>query len=86
MSFFNCATVSAVDLISFALVGPKFVPPVDVGSYPLPAADGRPWKYCGFVQSCPMIDDPMTLPFTVTSDPFACLGKISSAAPVMAIG
>src|SRR5262249_11369678 len=32
---------------SFLLVGPRFVPPELVASYPFPAADGRPWKYPG---------------------------------------
>jgi hypothetical protein len=41
---------SGLAFFSAAIVAFRFVPPVDVGSYPFfPAADGRPWKYCGLV-------------------------------------
>ena len=34
--------------MSTTLSGPRLLPPLAVGSYPLlPAADGRLWKYCG---------------------------------------
>src|SRR5580698_8250403 len=82
----SCAIAAAVDAISFFDDGPKFVPPVEVGSYPLPAADGRPWKYCGLVHNCPMIDEPTTRPFKVTSDPCACLLNSVWATPVIASG
>ena len=39
-SFF-LSSILVVPWMSLALVGPRFEPPVAVGSYPLPAADGR---------------------------------------------
>jgi len=32
--------------VSTTSSGPRLLAPVDVGSYPSPAADGRLWKYC----------------------------------------
>src|SRR6516162_3836735 len=79
----KAAMVALVPSMSLFDVGPKFVPPVEVGSYPFPAADGRPRKYCGFVHSWPMIAEPTGFPFTYTIDPFACDGNASCAMPVM---
>ena len=56
---------------SFLLVGPRFVPPELVASYPVPAADGRERKYPGDENACPMMRDPMTFPFCSISWPFA---------------
>src|SRR5271166_2349011 len=77
---------SLVESMSFLDVGPRFVPPVCVGSYPLPAADGLPWKYCGFVHNWPMIDEPTGLPLWYIIEPLACDGKTSMAIPVITNG
>ncbi len=57
--------------MSFLLVGPRFVPPVAVGSYPFPAAEGRPWKYCGLLNAWPTSSEPTTVPSTSISEPMA---------------
>ena len=40
----NPVTLSPIASASFFEVGPRFVPPVAVASYPAPADDGREWK------------------------------------------
>src|SRR5260221_10317036 len=45
------ATRSATASRSLGLDGPRLLPPLLVGSYPSPAADGRGWKYFGM--ACP---------------------------------
>jgi hypothetical protein len=62
---------------SFALVGPRFEPADSPASYPLPADEGRGWKYSGLEKPCPIALEPTTFPFTSTMLPFACLGKMS---------
>src|SRR6201997_3903849 len=71
---FSCAGSAAV---STMLSGPRLLAPDDVGSYPLPAADGRLWKYCGSalpslsVNSWPISRLPTGLPLAVRIDPSA---------------
>ena len=67
---------------SLRSVRPLFEPDDAVASYPLPAADGREWKYSARVNVCPISALPTTLPFTLTSEPFACAGKSVCASPV----
>src|SRR5579871_1363291 len=65
----NAATRCCTSCLSVALVGPRFEAielsaaygsgvPVDG----LMVADGRPWKYCGCVQYCPISSEPMACP------------------------
>src|ERR1700689_2182001 len=48
--------------------GPRLDAPDDAPSYPVPASDGRGWKYCGSgfpllsVNSCPSSAEPASLP------------------------
>src|ERR1700730_13740341 len=77
-----------------ALVGPEFEAvelsaaygsgvPVDG----LTVTDGRPWKYSGLVQYCPIRSEPMTVPLDAfTRLPLAWYGKISWAMPVIKPG
>src|SRR5580698_6131969 len=57
--------------------GPRLDAPVDVGSYPAPALEGRLWKYFGIglpfasVNDCPITAEPTTLPSRWISEPFA---------------
>ena len=48
--------------------------------------EGRPAKYCGWVQYWPIRLDPIGLPLTQTSEPLACEGKITWATPVVTSG
>jgi hypothetical protein len=43
--------------ISFWFVGPRFDAEELAASYPLPAADGREWKYRSEVNGCPMLHE-----------------------------
>ena len=54
-SFLAVSTAAVTASTSFLLVGPRFVPLEFAASYPVPAADGRPWKYPGDEKDCPMI-------------------------------
>src|SRR6201987_5012896 len=70
----NCAGSAGV---STMLSRPRLLAPGDVGSYPLPAADGRLGKYCGSalpslsVNSWPISRLPTGLPLAVRIDPSA---------------
>src|SRR5215467_9595881 len=78
-SFFNRAICFCTFWISTLFVGPRleaFDHPALYGcGFPLRSvvAEGRPWKYLGEVQNCPMSSDPMTCPLEVyTRLPLAC--------------
>jgi K+-transporting ATPase KdpC subunit len=45
-------------------------------------ADGRPWKYLSSLNSCPINEDPITLPSRSIRLPCAWVGKIAPAMPV----
>ena len=57
--------------MSFWLVGAKLVPPELAASYPLPAADGRGWKYFADVKGWAMMREPIASPLRVMSWPLA---------------
>jgi hypothetical protein len=50
-------------------------PLLEVGSYPVPALDGREWKYPGPVKDCPMILEPTILPLLSINCPLARTGN-----------
>src|ERR1700691_3586818 len=61
--------------MSLGFPGPKLVPPEDVPSYPLPAAEGRGWKYSGRTKFCPITRESTTMPLCVTRLPAAWCGN-----------
>src|SRR5208283_2709456 len=85
-SFCNFATSCFTRSTSCWFVGPKFEPDDAVGSYPVPAAEGREWKYLFEVKGCPMSRDPRIWPFFSIRLPFACFGKNKWLNPVTASG
>src|SRR6185312_852026 len=74
--------------VSSGLDGPRLDAPLLLASYPVPALDGRGWKYRGSglplasVNSCPSSDEPASLPFRWLSEPFACWWKNNCHRPV----
>jgi hypothetical protein len=69
---FSFCAVSAAALTastSFLLVGPRFVPPELVASYPVPAADGRERKYPADENACPMMRDASGIAFCIAAKP-----------------
>src|SRR3989442_1553393 len=68
-SFISAATRCCTFWIRTLFVGPRFEPAELSASYGegvpvvgLRVADGRPWKYFGEVQYCPMSSEPITCP------------------------
>ena len=49
-------------------------------------ADGRSWKYCGFVNACAASREPTTWPLTLIRLPSAWLENASCAKPVKSAG
>src|SRR6516162_7314221 len=73
----SCATRE----MSVLLVGPRFVPPEFVASYPVPAAEGREWKYVGPLNAWPITCEPMSFPLWLINCPLALCGNITCAIP-----
>src|SRR3954451_23991714 len=82
----SASTSAVTRSIKVLLVGPRFEPPDAIPSYPSPAADGRPEKYRGSENACPISVDPSVRPSTVIRDPFAWPGKRPCATTVMSAG
>src|SRR6478752_1103997 len=97
-SVFNFTTSSFTRSLSALLVGPRFEPDEFAALYgagtvllesagsAADVADGRPWKYLSSLNSCPINEDPITLPSRAIRLPCAWVGKIALAIPVMASG
>ena len=51
-----------------------------------PAADGRPHRYFGSLNACPMRVEPTVFPSTTIIDPLAWAGKATWAIAVTAAG
>src|SRR5256886_6189119 len=76
---------AAFFLIAFArsgFVGPRFAKVVPSALYGGAVADGRSWKYCGFVNAWAASSEPTTFPLTFTRLALAWCGKASWAKPV----
>ena len=67
-------------------VGPRFAKVVAAALYSGAVAEGRGWKYWGFVKACAASFDPTTLPSRSTRLPFALSANASCANPVNTIG
>jgi len=57
------------DLSRTGEFGPRLVPPDAIASYA--PAEGRDWNHCPPLNSCPISEDPTTLPWNWTMDPLA---------------
>src|SRR5262245_66291876 len=75
-----------IALARSGLVGPRLAKVVAPALYGGVVADGRSWKYCGFVNPSAANRDPTTVPSTLINPPFAWLGKASCAKPVNSAG
>ena len=71
---------------SCGFVGPRFANVVPAALYAGDVADGRSWKYFGFVKLCAASRDPTTVPLTVIRLPSAWLLKATWAKPVNSAG
>src|SRR6476660_9331203 len=61
------------------LVGPRFANVVAPALYAGEVADGRSWKYFGFVKSWAARREPTTLPFSLIRLPFALFENAACA-------
>src|ERR1700756_1416105 len=83
---FSDATVWATRSISASLVGARFEPEDELASYPVPAAEGRLWKYSGPVNAWPIKLDPITVPLRTIRLPDVWRGNRTRAIPVITRG
>ena len=85
-SFRIAAARSRTAFARSGFVGPRFANVVAAALYSGAVADGRGWKYCGFVKACAASFEPTTLPSRSTRLPFALPENTSCAKPVKTIG
>src|SRR4249919_847856 len=67
-------------------VGPRLAKVVPPALYAGAVAEGRGWKYRGFVNDCAASLEPTTFPFTLRRLPSALPGKVTWAKPLTIAG
>ena len=72
----QCRPGCAVASLAFDCA--RLVPPELVASYPLPAAEGRGWKYLSEVKLCAISSEPITWPLRRIRLPLAWCGKMNA--------